>query len=120
MDLGTTDPSLKRYQMSNQSATGGLVKVMLLILLALIISAIILAILVLFVRPIRALLPMEVQRMLEEPPAKTAPLKAPAPDAAAPTVPPEGETPPPAVAAPPPTPAAAPPPATAPGDSHGQ
>jgi signal recognition particle receptor subunit beta len=121
MDLGTTDPSLKRYQMSHQSAAGGMIKVMLLIVLALIISAFILAILVLFVPAIRALLPQEVQRMLMGPPDKTAPLTAPPPEAAAPIVPPEGGPPPPAAAtAPPAAPVAAPPPVTTPGDSHGQ
>ncbi len=84
LDLGTTDPNLKRYQQTQQPGGGGALRSMLTVLLGLIIVVIVLAILVVFVPAVRALLPQDIQRMFLQPAAAT---PAPAAAVAAPVAP---------------------------------
>jgi hypothetical protein len=97
INLGATDPSLKRYQETQKPGTAG-IKTLLMVLIALIVAMILIVILVVFVPPVRALLPIEIQQKLLGP--GSAPPSAPAP--AAPAITPAAPAPAPA------TPAAAP------------
>jgi signal recognition particle receptor subunit beta len=132
MDLGTTDPNLKRYQQAQQPGGGGILRTMVTVLVGLIILIIVLAILVVFVPAVRAQMPQGLQRLFlplqndagtapvpVAPAAPTAPRAAPvAPTTVAPAVPaaPVAPTPAPAATAPAvtaPVPAAAPAPTAA-------
>jgi signal recognition particle receptor subunit beta len=63
-DLGSTDPMLKRYQMARQSGTG-MMGMLLMVMVGLVISLLLLAILTLFVRPVRDLLPAGLREKIE-------------------------------------------------------
>lgn len=121
----TTDPSLKRFQeQTAQAQQGGPLKIMVMILVGLIITVVILAVLVLFVPPVRALLPLSIQRLLVDNNTETAsapvPVYVPTPKVvpaiapAAPTVAPTTTSPSADITATPPTAATVPVPATPP------
>ncbi len=122
MDLGTTDPNLKRYQQAQQPGGGGALRTMVTVLVGLIILIIVLAILVVFVPAVRAQMPQGLQRLFlplqneggpapapVAPTVPAAPKPAPvAPTAVAPAVPAAPVTPAPTATAPGPATAAAP------------
>jgi signal recognition particle receptor subunit beta len=88
VNLGATDPSLKRYQEASRPGGGG-VKTLLIVLIGLIVLMIMAVVAVIYVPAVRSLLPQDMQRALIGPsatePAKPAP--APAPAAEKPAVP---------------------------------
>lgn len=88
VNLGATDPSLKRYQEASRPGGGG-VKTLLIVLIGLIVLMIMAVVAVIYVPAVRSLLPQDMQRALIGPsaaePAKPAP--APVPAAEKPAVP---------------------------------
>jgi cytoskeletal protein RodZ len=82
VNLGATDPSLKRYQEASRPGGGG-VKTLLIILIGLIVLMIMAVVAVIYVPAVRSLLPQDMQRALIGPspsePAKTPTTPAPAP-----------------------------------------
>lgn len=113
VNLGATDPSLKRYQEASRPGGGG-VKTLLIVLIGLILLVVMAVVAVIYVPAVRSLLPQDMQRALMGTPAPTAaPAPAPvAPAAPAPAAP--AATPPAAPAAAPTTPAPAEPAPAAP------
>ncbi|MBA3699003.1 MAG: GTPase domain-containing protein [Planctomycetes bacterium] len=97
VNLGATDPSLKRYQEASRPGGGG-VKTLLIVLIGLIVLMIMAVVAVIYVPAVRSLLPQDMQRALIGPsttePAKPAPAPAPAPAGEKPA--PPDETPAPA------------------------
>jgi hypothetical protein len=117
VNLGATDPSLKRYQETQKS--GGGVKTLLIVLIFLVIFVIAAVVAVLYVPAVRALLPKDIQQQLIGPPAAApaaTPAAAPAAPAATPAPDPAAHPPAaaPAPAATTPAPAPAPAPASTP------
>lgn len=110
VNLGATDPSLKRYQEASRPGGGG-VKTLLIVLIGLILLVVMAVVAVIYVPAVRSLLPQDMQRALMGTPAPTA---APAPAPAAPAAPAPAATPPAAPAAAPTTPAPAEPAPAAP------
>lgn len=81
VNLGATDPSLKRYQEASRPGGGG-VKTLLIVLIGLIVLMIMAVVAVIYVPAVRSLLPQDMQRVLIGPstsePAKPAPTPVPA------------------------------------------
>lgn len=103
VNLGATDPSLKRYQEASRPGGGG-VKTLLIVLIGLILLLVMAVVAVIYVPAVRSLLPQDMQRALMGSPAPTA---TPAPAAPAPTAAPA----PASTTTPAPAPAATPAPA---------
>lgn len=82
VNLGATDPSLKRYQETQKP--GGGVKTLLIVLIFLVIFIIAAVAAVIYVPAVRALLPQDIQQKLIGAPPAAAPAAAPAPAAPAP------------------------------------
>jgi len=115
VDLGATDPHLRRYQMQQRSGGSGLLKVLVTVLVGLIIAILILAIVLVLSPDLRERLPPTLKRLFGDPPAVVAP----------PNAQPAALAPPAAVPVPPPAavsvpPASTPPSTPAPGKPDGQ
>jgi len=86
VNLGATDPSLKRYQEASRPGGGG-VKTLLIVLIGLIVLMIMAVVAVIYVPAVRSLLPQDLQRALIGPsatePAKPVPAPTPTPASAA-------------------------------------
>lgn len=83
VNLGATDPSLKRYQEASRPGGGG-VKTLLIVLIGLIVLMIMAVVAVIYVPAVRSLLPQDMQRVLIGPstaePANPTPTTTPAAD----------------------------------------
>ncbi|HEX3138984.1 MAG TPA: GTPase domain-containing protein [Rhizobacter sp.] len=96
VNLGATDPSLKRYQEASRPGGGG-VKTLLIVLIGLIVLLVMAVVAVIYVPAVRAFLPQDIQRsLMGSSPAAPA---APATDAPPKHVPKPADTPAPAPAA---------------------
>jgi signal recognition particle receptor subunit beta len=100
VNLGATDPSLKRYQEASRPGGGG-VKTLLIVLIGLIVLLVMAVVAVVYVPAVRAFLPQDIQRSLMGSPSSTA--TPPPAEAPAKPTPKPAETPAPAPAAPAPT-----------------
>ncbi len=78
VNLGATDPSLKRYQEASRPSGGG-VKTLLIVLIGLIVLMIMAVVSVIYVPAVRSLLPQDLQRALIGPSAGEATKPAPTP-----------------------------------------